>query len=264
MDCAREPLPTHVGATPTLPPAYGRALDAGLAALSLSLTPDQRTAIDGHMRLLLAWTSAINLTAIRDPAAAATSHVLDSLAAIPSLRAMGADRLLDLGSGGGLPGIPVAIALPAREALLVEPIAKKARFLATAVAAMGWTARMTVATTRAEALATDPRQRGQWPIITTRAVAATAELVELAFPLLTDGGRLVAWKRGDLDSELADAAVAVAGLGGGRIETVQVELPGLAGHRLVVVTRTGRVPAGYPRDPASRQRRPWRAARRDP
>lgn len=257
MDRVREPLPSRVELTPELPPAYHDALDAGAAALGLDLAGPARTAIDGHIRLLLAWTRSINLTAIRDPAAAATLHVVDSLAAVAVLRDQGVDRFLDLGSGGGLPGIPLAAALPATEALLVEPIGKKARFLATALAATGLADTVGVVATRGETLAHDTAQRGGWPAVTARAVASTAELVELAFPLLAVGGRLVAWKRGDLTGELPAARSAVAALGGGTVAIVEVDAPGLADHRLVVVTRHGRVPDGYPRDPAARRRKPW-------
>lgn len=257
MNVEREPLPTHVRDTPPLPTTYDAALLAGLAHAGLVLGPAARAAIDGHLRLLLAWTKAINLTAIRDPAAAATAHVLDSLSAVRLLRERGIERFLDLGSGGGLPGIPLAAALPAAEGMLVEPIGKKARFLATAVSAIGLDATVRIAATRAETLARDPHQRGHWPAITSRAVGRAAELIELAFPLLVPGGILIAWKRGDLDDERRTAARAAEGLGGGRIEVVDVDLPGLAGHRLLVATRTGVVPDAYPRDPGARKRRPW-------
>ncbi len=215
MDRPREPLPTRVEDTPGLPPAYDAALEAGLAALSLTLTPAARAAIDGHARLLLAWTSAINLTAIRDPAAVAVAHVVDSLTAAASMRERGISRFVDLGSGGGYPGIPLAAVIPAERALLIEPIAKKAGFLSAVVAATGLEEVVEAAAVRAEALAADPRHRGRWPAVTARAVAGLAELVELAFPLLAPGGCLVAWKRGDLTLELAAADRAIAALGGG-------------------------------------------------
>ena len=256
LDRVREPLPTRVEDTPDLPAGYDDALRTGLEALGLALDPTARAAIDGHIRLLLAWNTAINLTAIRDPVAAATAHVLDSLAAVPVLRGLGAERLLDLGSGGGLPGIPIAAALPARAALLVDATGKKTRFLEAVLDATGLAPRVAVATARAEALARGV-DRGRWPVVTARAVATTADLVELAFPLLVDGGRLVAWKRGDLGDELEAARRAVRALGGGSIETIAVAVPGLADHRLVVVTRRGHVPDGYPREPAARARRPW-------
>ena len=257
MEGVREPLPTHVEGTPPLPPGYDDALASGLEALHLSLAPEARAAIDGHVRLLLAWTRSINLTAIHDPVAAATVHVADSLTAVPLLRSLGIERFLDLGSGGGLPGLPLAIALPASDALLVEPIGKKARFLEATIAAVDLGGTVRVAATRAEALARDPGHRAAWPAVTARAVAATSELVELAFPLLADGGRLVAWKRGDLDAELAGARRAIHALGGGTIDVVDVAVPELVGHRLVLATRQGRLPDAFPRDPAARRRRPW-------
>lgn len=257
MDGPREPLPTRVEATPDLPPAYRAALDAGLAELSLVLTPAARVAIDGHARLLLAWTASINLTSIRDPAAVALAHVVDSLSGLAVLRERGIDRFIDLGSGGGYPGLPIAAVLPAARTLLLEPIAKKATFLTTVAAATGLAAAVEAAPVRAEALAADVRHRGRWPAVTARAVASLGVLIELAFPLLVPGGVLIAWKRGALDDELAAAERAMTALGGGRLEVRAVDVTGLDGHRLVVATANGRVPPAYPRDPGARKRRPW-------
>lgn len=257
MDRPPEPLPTRVDETPALPAAYDVALESGLAALSLTLTPEARSAIDGHARLLLAWTAAINLTAIRDPAAVAIAHVIDSLTGVSVLRDRGVDRLLDLGSGGGYPGIPIAAALPAARALLLEPIRKKAAFIATAADAVGLDAIVQAAPVRAEALAADDRHRGRWPAVTARAVAGLGELIELSFPVLEPGGILVAWKRGDLEREWAGGERAVATMGGGTLEVVPVEVPGLEGHYLVVATAQGAAPAAYPRAPGVRKRRPW-------
>ncbi len=257
MDRPREPLPTRVEDTPDLPAAYAAALDEGLSSLSESLSPWARAAIDGHARLLLTWTQAINLTAIRDPAQVAIAHVVDSLSGAAVLRERGIDRFIDLGSGGGYPGLPIAATLPAARALLLEPVAKKAAFLSVVVAATGLTDTVEAAPVRAEALAADKRHRACWPAVTVRAVANLAELVELAFPLLAPGGCLLAWKRGDLEDEMAAADRAIAALGGGTMEVRPVDVEGLPGHRLVAITARGRVPSTYPRDPAARKRRPW-------
>ncbi|MDO8485807.1 MAG: 16S rRNA (guanine(527)-N(7))-methyltransferase RsmG [Candidatus Limnocylindrales bacterium] len=257
MDRPREPLPTRVEQTAPLPPGYDDALEAGLAALRLRLTPGARAAIGAHVRLLLAWTTAINLTAIRDPAAVALEHVVDSLTAVPILRERGVDRFLDLGSGGGYPGLPIAAALPAARAVLLEPIRKKSAFLSTVATAVGLGATVQAAPVRAEALAADARHRGQWPAVTARAVASLGELVELAFPILEPGGMLVAWKRGDLEREWAGGERAMAAMGGGTLELHPVEVPGLDGHCLVVATARDAAPADYPRDPGVRKRQPW-------
>ena len=259
MDRRREPLPTRVQDTPPLPAAYDDALDAGLRDLGLALDPAARTAIDGHVRLLLTWTGAINLTAIRQPAAVARGHVIDSLSALPVISGRSPRRLLDLGSGGGFPGVPLAAVLPGTEITLLEPVGKKARFLATVAAATGLAGRVTVDARRAEEVAAERRWRGAWDLVAARAVSSTANLVELAFPLLAPGGALVAWKRGDLMGEMEAAVRAIDAMGGGTVDVVAVDVRGLDGHRLVIATRADDtpVPDAYPRDPSQRRRRPW-------
>jgi 16S rRNA (guanine527-N7)-methyltransferase len=234
-----------------------------LGSLGLILDPSVRQAIDGHVRLLVAWNAAINLTSVHDPAQIAIRHVADSLTAVRPLQQAGIDAILDLGSGGGFPGLPLAASLPGVEALLVDSVGKKARFLEIAVNAIGLANRVRVGAVRAEALAADRRHRGRWPAVTVRAVAPLAELVELAFPLLVPGGLLIAWKSADADAEQATARRAIDALGGGGIEvrpTVADDpaLGALAGHCLVLVRRGGRdVAPAYPRDPAARRRKPW-------
>ena len=252
----REPLPTRVTDLPLLPAAYDHALDEGLTVLGFDLSVDVRRAIDDHVRLLLAWNAAINLTAIREPVEIAHLHVLNSLTALEPVRERGIDAFVDLGSGGGFPGLPLALALPARTALLVESIVKKAAFLEAAVGLAGREG-LAVAAVRAETLAVDAGQRERWPAVVARAVADLADLVELAFPLLAVGGWLVAWKRGEIDAELAAGRRAVDALGSGTIEIVESGASVLPGHRLVFVRKSSPTPSGWPRDPAVRRRRPW-------
>jgi 16S rRNA (guanine527-N7)-methyltransferase len=256
LDQPRRPLPTRVSDLPELPSAYADALAAGLEQLGLELDPEARGAIDGHVRLLLAWTEAINLTAIREPGAVAVAHVVDSLTAVRPLRARGITRLLDLGSGGGFPGIPLAAALPADRALLVDSVGKKVGFLQAVVDAVGLASRVAAETVRAETLARDARDRERWPAVTARAVSSLADLVEVGLPLVAPGGVLVAWKRAPIDDELAAAAPALGALNAGEVEVVEVGVRGLEAHRLVLVPRGGRIDARFPRDPAERKRQP--------
>jgi 16S rRNA (guanine527-N7)-methyltransferase len=222
----------------------------------LVLTAGELTAIDDHVRLLLSWNAAINLSGIRAPGAVAREHVLDSLAGLPVLRAAGVAEFVDLGSGGGFPGLPLAIALPARRALLVDSVAKKARFLEVAVEAVGLTGTVAVAATRAESLAADPGHRGRWQAVVARAVADLTTLAELSLPLLAAGGLLVAWKRRPLDEELTHAARAVRQLGGRLVACEAAAVPGLEDHVLAVVEKVATTPPEFPRDPAARRRRP--------
>jgi 16S rRNA (guanine527-N7)-methyltransferase len=237
---------------------------AGLDALGLELPEPMRAAMEAQARLLVAWSGAINLTTHRSPGAIAVEHVLDSLAAHRLV--LGTDAIIDLGSGAGYPGLPLAVCLPVARAALVESIAKKARFLEAAAAAAvaelghgdGPVPVVDVLAMRAEDLARDADHREAWDLVTARALARTDELVELALPLLRLGGRLVAWKRDDgtgaLALELDAARDAIRVCGGTRPEVHGVTLPGLEDHRLVVIVKRRPTPRHLPRSPTERRR----------
>lgn len=203
-------------------------------------------------------------------------HVADSLAALPLLSTMPHATMLDLGSGGGFPGLALAAALPAVRVTLVESVGKKSAFLQTAIDALelGWPAgvalgatagatggigaqRIGVVGARAETLVP-----GAWDVVTARAVGSLADLVEVGLALLGPGGHLLAWKRGDLRAEVAAGARAAAGLGGSVPRwhphpPALIAAAGLEGHGIVVVRKAAPTPPGFPRDPAARARRPW-------
>lgn len=270
MSQDREPLPSRAEGLPPLPPEARLSLDQGLVALRLAdLSQPVQTALVDHLRLLLAWNQAINLSAIRSAGDAVREHILDSLSAVHLLRERGLEALLDLGSGGGYPGLPLALALPARRTLLVESVAKKAGFLSAAAAMVAsdgppGLGEVEVFNGRAEALAADARHRERWPAVVARAIAPLAELAELALPLVAHGGVLIAWKRRPFEVELAAADGALDVLGGGRPLIVPIALAGLEDHILVVVEKIGPTPAGYPREPALRRRQPLASGERLP
>lgn len=273
----RAVLPADPADLPPLGAAFWDVVDEGAAALGVELSPGARHGIDAHARLLLAWNAAINLTAVRDPQAVARRHVLDSLTAVPVIRHLahpgrsdGALTLLDIGSGGGYPGLPVALCVPTAECALVDSVRKKARFLAVAGSAAAQRVRSAGETPpefmalpeRAEDLAEEPEHRGRWRIVVARAVGSLAEVVELAMPLVARGGALVAWKRdagdGGLSSELAAAGPIVRATGGAAPRITPADPDGrlgLPGHVLVSVRKVRPTPARYPRPPAERRRR---------
>lgn len=278
---AREPLPLDASRLPSIGEDARRVLDEGLRHLSLDISPAVRTAIDVHARLLAAWGRHVNLTAIREPVDVARLHVLDSLSALAPIHARipVVRWVVDIGSGGGYPGIPLGLALGAERISLVESVGRKARFLdvagAAVTAALGDATReIEVLPVRAEALARGHR-RGSWEVALVRAVGSVAECAELALPLLTPGGLLVCWKRdrgGAIPEQATSAGVAapdlrlevdaarplIGQLGGAAPEVLSSGLPGAPGHRLVLVRKDRPTPARFPRPPAAR--RPARRA----
>lgn len=272
---AREPLPLDVSGLPPLPPDAARTLRDGLATMGLAPSPGVLAAIDAHVRLLEAWGRHINLTAIRAPVEVVRLHVLDSLSAVGPIheRVPDARSLVDIGSGGGYPGIPVALAGCLERLTLVESVGRKARFLEVAsrvaMASLGeGRAPVTeVLPVRGESLAAGDR-RAAWDVATIRAVGTLAECAELGLPLLRVGGLLVCWKREAADAhgaglraEMADALGLIGHLGGGTPEVVPAGVPGAPGHRLVLVHKGRSTPPGYPRAPAERRGSPTRPSR---
>lgn len=198
-------------------------LDAGLAALGLD--PALSPPLLAYLALLHRWNGTYNLTAIREPREMLTKHLLDSLAMHPHLTN---GTLADLGTGPGLPGIPLAIAQPGLHVTLVESNGKKARFLREALRTLRL-ANAEVAESRIEAL----DRPGAFGQITARALATLPQIVALGGHLLQRGGRLLAMKGTRPDDE-------IAGLPGDWwLESVQpLTVPGLAGERhLVTVVR---------------------------
>jgi 16S rRNA (guanine527-N7)-methyltransferase len=254
---------------PALPDEFWSIVDQGLAEIPLEVPPDARAAIDGHIRLLTAWNSAINLTALRTPEQIARHHVLDSLIATPALRELGAGAgrlsMIDLGSGGGLPGLPLAAALRPKKLAVVDSIGKKARFLNVAAAAVEReTSVPSVALAeRAEDLADEPDHREGWDIVLARAVGTVAECAEIGLPLARVRGWVVLWKRdagnGGLESELSAARRVTQACGGNAPRIVPLPAArrvGLEGHCLVVIEKRRPTPDRYPRPPAERRRAP--------
>ncbi len=230
---------------------------ASLPELGARLTGAMLDRFEAYVALLLTANLRLNLTRVTQHHAVARQHLLDSLAALPLLDDLASPRAVDLGSGGGVPAIPLAIARPDLSWLLVESVGKKARALAGFVEELGIRG-MVVVAERAELLGHDPRYREAAGLVTARAVATLPVLAELALPLLQPGGRLIAWK-GPLsadDDELVHGTRAAAELGGALPDVLAAGPPQLGGHRFVRVVKRGRTPARYPRRPGEPARRP--------
>jgi 16S rRNA (guanine527-N7)-methyltransferase len=204
-----------------------------------------------HLELLAIANEKFNLTTI-PPGDWLWAHVLDSLSCVPEVCAATEGEMADLGSGGGFPGIPLAIAT-GRSVVLVESVKKKAAFLEEVLEDVRIAGR--VEPVRAEELAL--RQPGRFTVVTARAVSALPALVELAAPLLKQGGRLICLKGDPRAEELESGARAAEICGLRAVSARRVEVPMTDALRTIVVyERTGRPKVRLPRRPGMAQRQP--------
>jgi 16S rRNA (guanine527-N7)-methyltransferase len=246
-------------------------VDDGVAEIGFELNAAARTALDVQVRLLTAWNAAINLSALRTEELVARGHLLDSLAAVPALRVLAGagPTIIDIGSGPGYPGLPLAVALPARRAALVDSIGKKASFLEVVASAAMEAMRaapdappeIVALRERAEDLADEADHREGWDVVTARAVGSLAEVAELGLPLARRGGHVVAWKRdagdGALEREIGAARDLINAAGGApprRVDLPAANGIGLDGHCLIVIEKRRTTPLRYPRPAGERKR----------
>ncbi|MBL8449067.1 MAG: 16S rRNA (guanine(527)-N(7))-methyltransferase RsmG [Dechloromonas sp.] len=198
------------------------ALDAGLASLGGDLTVPAREALLAFRDLLLKWNRTYNLTAIRDPEQALAHHILDSLAILPWV---GEEPLLDVGSGGGLPGIPLAIARPALAVTLIDAVDKKTSFQRQAAIELGL-GNVVALHGRVEALS------GSFAQIVSRAFSDLAAFVGVTRHLLAPGGRWLAMKGLHPVAEMAALPSGVV------VDAVHpLTVPGLDAERHLIVLK---------------------------
>jgi 16S rRNA (guanine527-N7)-methyltransferase len=215
--------------------------------LGLRLSRTQLSALSLYERELVDWNTRFNLTAIRDPQEIHVKHFLDSLTCLLAFRDASIGRLVDIGTGAGLPGIPIKIVYPKMQLTLVESVGKKAEFCRHVVKVLDLPG-VEVVQQRAEILGQDPTYREQYDWAVARAVAVLPVLAEYLLPLVRVGGSMLAMKgeSGPAEAHSADRALRV--LGGHLRQLVPVTLPGVAEERyLVVIDKVAATPSGYPR-----------------
>ena len=221
--------------------------------MDLSLSELQLDQFETYFQELADWNKRANLTAIVEYEAVQVKHFLDSLTVCLTARdilagsAQASTRVMDVGSGAGLPGLALKLAFPEIELTLVESVAKKTAFLTHTMEKLGLDG-VSVHTGRAESLAREPDLRDSFDLVVVRALAKLPLLLELCLPFCKSGARLVALKHGGDWSEQESATNALKELGGQieRVSTVLVE--GLTDDRIVIsVEKTKSTPANYPR-----------------
>lgn len=230
-------------------------LRAGARQLGLVMSDAQVGQLFDYAELLLDHNQRVNLTGAKDLEELEVRHLLDSLTVAPHLPEAPA-TVIDVGSGGGMPGIPLAIVRPDLQFTLLDSVGKKTAYLEQSVATLGL-ANVAVINTRAELAAQTWDYRQRFTIAVSRAVAELPLLIELTVPFLKLLGRAILMKKGDIAEEVARSRRSLRTMGGDIVEVAASPLPDLLPeHQLIIIEKTRPTNSLYPRRPGIPERRP--------
>ena len=228
-----------------------RAAEAGIP-----VTPEQAAKFETYHKMLIAANAQFNLTRVPDDISEAIDrNYLDCIMPLKSGLPEGVNRIIDVGSGAGFPGIPLSIMLPDVHFVLLDSLGKRVDFLKSVIEALGLNAE--AIHMRAEDAAKLPQLRESFDIATARAVAALNLLSEYLLPFVKVGGHMMALKGPGLDEEAAQAEKAFSILGGKFIRGEQVSIPGRDwDHRIAWIEKIASTPAKYPRKAGKPEKNP--------
>jgi 16S rRNA (guanine527-N7)-methyltransferase len=235
---------------------WAEALREGLSALGLALDPVAAEAFGLYLSFLRVENERVNLTSIVEPEEVALKHFADSATVLRATDLAPGTRVIDVGSGAGFPGVPLAILRPDLRVTVLEASRKKAAFLQRLQDHLGLD-NVDVVTGRAEEVGQQPAHRERYGLAVARAVAPLGVVWEYLLPLVSVGGRAVAQKGPGVAEELVGGQRAAKILGGGAQQVVRFVLPREAGERrVVVVPKAVRTPSQYPRRPGLPAKKP--------
>ncbi|SIT49679.1 methyltransferase, SAM-dependent methyltransferase, glucose-inhibited cell-division protein [Paraburkholderia piptadeniae] len=213
--------------------ALAGLLEVGTRELGIGLSSEQRSKLLDYVVLLGKWNAVYNLTAIRDPRQMLIQHILDSLSIVPHLANLGPSSVLDVGSGGGLPGIVLAIVFPGWSVTVNDIVHKKSAFQSQAKAELGL-ANLSVVTGRVESLRPGVEVPGKFDVIVSRAFAELADFVTLARHLVADNGAIWAMKGVRPDGEIERLPE-----GAHVTQVIRLKVPSLDAERHLVEVAVG-------------------------
>ena len=227
-------------------------LREGMEAMGLDAGRPGVPKLLAYLDRMLERNQTLNLTAVRDPEEAVRLHLLDALAIFREVDLAG-KRVLDVGTGGGIPGVVIALYEPTAQVTLLDATAKKLAFIREACDALD--VHPDFVNARAEDYARS-EARESFDVVTARAVAALPLLCELCLPMTAPGGCFAAYK-GNAAEEVKAAERAIRTLGGGEVAVRPYTIPGMEAERcLILVEKQGRTPAAYPRPWAQIKKKP--------
>jgi 16S rRNA (guanine527-N7)-methyltransferase len=230
----------------------------GAEQLGIKLSQQQLERFETYFELLTDWAERVSLTAVKDSEGVQRRHFLESAALIPILDGVGFTTrersIIDIGTGAGIPGIPLKIIEPSLKLTLVESKARKTEFLHALLPALGMTD-VTVVARRSEEVARDPRHREQYDLCVAKALASMNTLVELTLPFLRMGGIAVCPKGKGAEKELAEAKVALEVLHGS-VRAVEPLPLADQNQTVILIDKELPTPPRFPRRPGVPAKRP--------
>lgn len=222
----------------------------------IRLNAKQYAAFELFEQELIDWNTRFNLTAIHEPEKIRLKHFLDSLTCLSMMQSTPCERVIDIGTGAGFPGIPLKIACSNMQLTLVESVRKKTDFCRHIVHKLQLK-NVRVYNERAETMGQEPAHREQYDWAIARAVANMPILMEYLLPLVRVGGKALAMKGENAPAETHLAENAIRMLGGRLLRLEPIVLPGIAEERyLIIVEKIAATPAGYPRRVGLPSKRP--------
>ena len=233
-----------------------KLVQAAQELFHIHLTGRQVMSLVTYERELLDWNQKFNLTAIKDAESIRIKHFLDSFSCVMAWGANPPHHLVDVGTGAGFPGLPLKILYPAMRTTLIESVGKKAMFCEHIVRMLGLE-NVQVIKARAEEVGQKPEHREKYDCAVARAVAGMNVLSEYLLPLVRMGGTMLAQKGESGPAEAQSAEKVMKLLGGKLKQVIQVNLPGVADDRyLVIVNKLHATPPKYPRKPGMPMKQP--------
>lgn len=208
-----------------------------------------------YMAGIIEWNKKVNITSIDSEAEFEVRHYLDSLACMTFPEFASAGNIIDIGTGGGFPGIPLAVVMPDRHFLLADSLAKRLRIIDGLCAELNIDNAETVHG-RAEDLARQKALRERFDICVSRAVAGMATLAEYCLPFVRPGGTFIAWKGPEAAEEAESAGKAIRLLGGEVVRIERAECISEFEHNMIVIRKNRRTPGRFPRKAGTPSREP--------
>lgn len=222
-------------------------LKKALESMKLECSDNILEKFNSYMLGVLDWNEKVNLTTITDPQEFVVKHFIDSIICTDYPEYEDADKIIDVGTGAGFPGVPLAIVSPEKEFILMDSLNKRLKIIDELCREAG-IANVTTIHARAEELAKNKAHREQYDLCVSRAVANMAVLAEYCLPFIKVGGFLMAYKGPDAETEVTEAAHALSLLGG-RVEEIRngnLKDFGID-HKVVVIKKVKNTPSKFPR-----------------